>query len=231
VSDESNLPPPPEPPSPPLPLYAEGHPPPPPPTDPLGPYAGWWRRAGGRVLDSLLILVVSILCMLPMLVLFEVGDEEIVPCYVDPATDEVYSVDEIEEQIDDLPLEAQADAAFRLQPNARCEELTDGAVAVALAAGAVGLVPAVLYTVWWYRRLGRTGQTPGRKAVGVKVVDANTGLPVGGGRAFGREIVAGFSLYALGLGYLWAAWDKRKQTWHDKVITTVVVRVGKGPDG
>ena len=27
-----------------------------------------------------------------------------------------------------------------------------------------------------------------------------------------------------GLGYLWALWDNRKQTWHDKVVSTVVVR-------
>ena len=26
------------------------------------------------------------------------------------------------------------------------------------------------------------------------------------------------------IGYLWAFWDKNKQTWHDKVVTSVVVR-------
>lgn len=28
----------------------------------------------------------------------------------------------------------------------------------------------------------------------------------------------------MGLGYFWAGWDKRKQTWHDKLAGTVVVR-------
>ncbi len=29
---------------------------------------------------------------------------------------------------------------------------------------------------------------------------------------------------ALGIGYLWMIWDSRKQTWHDKIAKTVVVR-------
>ncbi|HKF94921.1 MAG TPA: RDD family protein, partial [Gammaproteobacteria bacterium] len=32
----------------------------------------------------------------------------------------------------------------------------------------------------------------------------------------------------LGLGFLWIAFDKRKQGWHDKLAATVVVRP-KGP--
>jgi uncharacterized RDD family membrane protein YckC len=27
------------------------------------------------------------------------------------------------------------------------------------------------------------------------------------------------------LGYLWMLWDKEKQTWHDKIIGSIVVRV------
>jgi uncharacterized RDD family membrane protein YckC len=30
---------------------------------------------------------------------------------------------------------------------------------------------------------------------------------------------------ALGLGYLWMLWDPNKQTWHDKVAKTYVVKV------
>ena len=32
----------------------------------------------------------------------------------------------------------------------------------------------------------------------------------------------------LGLGYLWAIWDKQKQGWHDKMAGTVVVRDVRG---
>ncbi|HJR24475.1 MAG TPA: RDD family protein [Acidimicrobiales bacterium] len=204
MSDESSLPPPPPH------EYREGHPPPPPATDPLGTYAGWWRRFGGRVVDTIGLGLVVLVCLLPMIILFETGDTEIVPCYVDLEGDVVD-----DDTVEDLGLE----------DNALCEEITDGASAVALAAGAVGIVPYVLFLVWWYRKLGRTGKTWGKQALGMRLVDANTGEPIGGGRAFGREIVAGtLSAYVLGIGFLWAAWDKRKQTWHDKIITTVVVR-------
>ncbi|MEC8486226.1 MAG: RDD family protein, partial [Actinomycetota bacterium] len=45
-------------------------------------------------------------------------------------------------------------------------------------------------------------------------------------RAFGRElfgnVISGQILY---LGYLWMIWDKDRQTWHDKVAGTIVVKV------
>ena len=85
-------------------------------------------------------------------------------------------------------------------------------------------MPYVLFNVWWFRKLGRTGKTWGKQAVGIRLVDANTGEPIGGGRAFGRDILGNMMAYALFLNFLWAAWDKRKQTWQDKIITTVVVR-------
>ena len=207
MSDESSLPPPPS-----LPSYAEGHPPPPPPVDPLGPLAGWWRRAAARTIDAILLGLIGFAAVLPMIIVMEQGEQETVLCYVDLDGDVVS-----DQTVEDLGL----------IPNATCEEPTDGTVALALATLAVALVPEVLFQVWWFRKLGRTGKTWGKQALGIRLVDANTGEPVGGGRAFGREIVAGtLSLYVLGLGFLWAAWDKRKQTWHDKIITTVVVRDG-----
>jgi hypothetical protein len=168
---------------------------------------------GAKLLDSLILGVLSLLCFVPAFVLLATGDTELEPCFVDAEGDVVDTL-EVEDLIDQGVLEN----------NALCDEPTGATVAIALAAGAVGLVPCVLLSVWWYRRLGRTGQTPGRSAAGIRVVDAGTGLPIGAGRAFGREIVGNMFAYALGLGFLWVIWDKRKQGWHDKVITTVVVR-------
>jgi uncharacterized RDD family membrane protein YckC len=31
------------------------------------------------------------------------------------------------------------------------------------------------------------------------------------------------SIFALGLGFLWVAWDDKKQGWHDKMAGTVVI--------
>jgi len=68
-----------------------------------------------------------------------------------------------------------------------------------------------------------SGQTVGKKALSIRVVDFNTGGPIGFGRGFLRwigKLVSGIPCY---LGYLWMLWDKEKQTWHDKIATSVVV--------
>jgi uncharacterized RDD family membrane protein YckC len=91
---------------------------------------------------------------------------------------------------------------------------------------AIGLVGVVIVFVIYIRALGRTGQTWGRRIVGVKVVRTQTGEPLGIGRAFGRQLFAAFiSAQVCYLGYLWMLWDEQKQTWQDKVADSIVVRV------
>ncbi len=79
--------------------------------------------------------------------------------------------------------------------------------------------------LWYYGNFeGRQGQTIGKKSVGIKVIDAGSGEPIGFGRAIGRRfatIISGIPCY---LGYLWMLWDSDKQTWHDKIVTARVVR-------
>ena len=49
--------------------------------------------------------------------------------------------------------------------------------------------------------------------------------PSAAGAAVGRYLFAAFiSGNFLLLGYLWSLWDDRKQTWHDKVVSSVVVK-------
>ena len=70
---------------------------------------------------------------------------------------------------------------------------------------------------------GPTGATLGKRALGIRVIDFNTGGPIGYGRAFLRmigRVVSGAICY---LGYLWMLWDKEKQCWHDKMANDVVV--------
>ncbi|MEA2220007.1 MAG: hypothetical protein QOJ35_2633 [Solirubrobacteraceae bacterium] len=75
---------------------------------------------------------------------------------------------------------------------------------------------------------GPTGQTIGKRTVGIRVVDFATGGPIGFGRGFLRYIGRIPSSILL-LGYLWMLWDPEKQTWHDKIATTVVVPVANYP--
>jgi uncharacterized RDD family membrane protein YckC len=73
------------------------------------------------------------------------------------------------------------------------------------------------------------GQTVGKMAVGIRVIDFNTGGPIGYGRAFVRWLVSIVSGLAILLGYLWMLWDKEKQCWHDKAANDVVVPVSAYP--
>ena len=80
---------------------------------------------------------------------------------------------------------------------------------------------------------GPRGQTVGMMAAGVRAIDEDRGV-LGYGRAFGRALVEGVFrllnlLYFL-LGLIWVLdmlfplWDKQRQTLHDKVVGSVVIR-------
>ncbi len=87
--------------------------------------------------------------------------------------------------------------------------------------GAVGLVLNLAYYVLF---TGLRGQTPGKMVVGITVIDERGNVP-GLTRALIREIPGKLlSVIALGLGFVWVAWDEKKQGWHDKIAKTYVVR-------
>ncbi len=96
-----------------------------------------------------------------------------------------------------------------------------------LAAGIVLLVIGLVLAIYLYlRHLATTGQTWGRRIAGIKVVDATTGGPPGWGKAIGRSLFEGtISGWVCYLGFLWMLWDSKRQTWHDKVANTLVIRV------
>ncbi|MEU8224556.1 RDD family protein [Kribbella sp. NPDC048915] len=78
----------------------------------------------------------------------------------------------------------------------------------------------------WNRvfRQGRTGQSVGKSVLKIRLVDMQTAQPIGAGRAFLRDFVAGVFNNACFLNVLWPLWDEQHQTWHDKVINTYVVK-------
>ena len=90
----------------------------------------------------------------------------------------------------------------------------------------VGRVFAI-FVPWLYYWLftGLKGQTLGKMAVGIKVVNAQGAVP-GLGMAALREIPGKIlSFVAIYLGFLWIIWDGQKQGWHDKIAKTHVLRV------
>lgn len=81
------------------------------------------------------------------------------------------------------------------------------------------LMPAVISVFFWTRYLA----TPGKMLLGCQVVDAASGKRLTLGQAALRYVCYVVSALPLGLGFLWVAWDKRKQGFHDKLAKTVVV--------
>ncbi|RJQ86666.1 RDD family protein [Amycolatopsis panacis] len=78
-----------------------------------------------------------------------------------------------------------------------------------------------LYTRWL--RGGTTGQSLGKRVVGIKLVSEVTGQPIGPGMAFVRDLTHVFDGFFCFVGFLWPLWDERAQTFADKIIRTVVL--------
>ncbi len=71
----------------------------------------------------------------------------------------------------------------------------------------------------WYR----FGVTPARYLFGIKIVDADTHENITKKQAVKRLLSVPLSFLSLGLGVLWGHFDKRGQTFHDKIANTVVI--------
>jgi uncharacterized RDD family membrane protein YckC len=99
---------------------------------------------------------------------------------------------------------------------------------LAIVLGIAGFLALFAFAIWnqCYRQ-GVTGQTIGKKVVGLRLVGVETGAPVGFGTSFLRQlahVIDGMPLY---IGYLWPLWDPMKQTFADKICNTVVVLAPK----
>jgi uncharacterized RDD family membrane protein YckC len=71
------------------------------------------------------------------------------------------------------------------------------------------------------------GTTVGGVVLNLKVVRLDD-KPVTITVALVRGLAAAFSVVVLFLGFLWMIWDREKQTWHDKIAGTVVIRLPRG---
>jgi len=81
------------------------------------------------------------------------------------------------------------------------------------------ILPAILVLVFWFYK----SATPGKMATRLTIVDAKTGRKPTFVQFLLRYV--GYFLSSIFLlGFIWIAFDKRKQGWHDKLAGTVVVR-------
>lgn len=104
-------------------------------------------------------------------------------------------------------------------------EMSEEAYMIAIIAAAlIGTLWAVIASILYFAMMwSRTGQTLGKKWLGIKVVTAEW-IPPTFWRAAGRAII-GYWLSDLvfGLGFLWMLWDDYQQCWHDKLFSTYVI--------
>lgn len=161
----------------------------------MGELAGFWIRFASLLIDSILYGLLAAVFLIPA---FAIGFAGFSDCY-------------------------WVDTRFENSSELYCPpgEPDAGPVVGAVLLGLAGLLLVMFIYV---RALGK-GQTWGMRLTNIKLVRSDNGLSVGFGKALGRSLFASFiSAQILYLGYLWAAWDDKKQTWQDKVCSTYVVR-------
>lgn len=82
------------------------------------------------------------------------------------------------------------------------------------------IIPLTIVIALWIKY----GATPGKMAMGAKIVDATTGKEPTTKQFLIRYAGYFVSLIPLGVGIFWVAFDRKKQGWHDKMANTVVIR-------
>lgn len=86
-----------------------------------------------------------------------------------------------------------------------------------------GFLRVALGVAYFTTFIAWRGTSLGGLVLGLRVVRVD-GRPIDRTVALVRSIAAILSGLCLGVGWLWACWDPRRQTWHDRLAGTVVVR-------
>lgn len=81
-------------------------------------------------------------------------------------------------------------------------------------------LPIIAVIIFWQYRAA----TPGKIMMGIYIVDEKTLSQPSFGKLVLRYLGYYVSILTLLLGFIWVAFDKRKQGFHDKIAGTLVVR-------
>jgi uncharacterized RDD family membrane protein YckC len=82
------------------------------------------------------------------------------------------------------------------------------------------ILPAVVIIIFWVYK----SATPGKLLLKIRIVDAKTGGKPSTAQWLIRYLGYYISAFMFMLGFIWVGLDRRKQGWHDKLATTVVIR-------
>lgn len=84
---------------------------------------------------------------------------------------------------------------------------------------------AMAFNIWQLWQQGVTGQTIGKKLMGMKLVSESNAQPIGGGMSIARGICHIVDAVPCFIGFLFPIWDSKRQTFADKILKTVVITV------
>jgi uncharacterized RDD family membrane protein YckC len=181
---------------------------------------------------------------LPAPALDESPDEVDVPSEVVPSDDAVVATTDGPQELPETPLVPFAQVvetyvgwgtrlcAFGIDVGALILPFAAGvmldsalmAYAVPMLGGQLTVIPLVLAAIVWNRGVwqGRTGQSLGKKAMGLRLVREATYGPVGITTALLRELAHVVDTLSV-VGWLNPLWSGKKQTFADKMVRAVVV--------
>lgn len=159
-------------------------------------YAGVGVRFAAWIIDLIPILIIFVLAIAPVLSTFM-----------------------------DIAIESarQSGTTSGTSPQARAAiaEATAAAMPGLLRASAIAQIGALIYIpgLWLF-----FSRSPGMALLGLRIVREEDGSRLTVGRVAVRYVGYLLSASFLLFGFAWALFDRRKQTWHDKLAGTVVVR-------
>jgi uncharacterized RDD family membrane protein YckC len=171
---------------------------------PAGPapgyaYAGFWIRLLAYLIDAIPLLVVGFLLLAP-------------------------AFTSMVDSFRDIPLPPRGTSvnseAYRAYQALVMQRMTDVMAPLYPLYGLWQLITIVYFVGFWTWR----GQTPGMMLLGLHIAREVDGSLPGLARSILRYVGYFISQLPLFLGFIWIAFDSRKQGWHDKIAGTVVVR-------
>jgi uncharacterized RDD family membrane protein YckC len=115
-------------------------------------------------------------------------------------------------------------------PQRALAALIDGAISavpyyvLGLVSWFLGFVVGLGASLYLLYLAGTTGQSIGKKVIGIKLLREADGQVIGFGNAVVRAIAHVVDALPCGIGFLFPLWDAKKQTFADKIMQTVVVR-------
>lgn len=101
----------------------------------------------------------------------------------------------------------------------------DVIVSIATGSSSVTQVANLLVEVGFAYMVGTRGQSPGKQVMKIKIVRDSDGQVIGFGIAILRAIAHIADTFSLLIGWLWPLWDKKRQTFADKIVGSVPIRV------